>query len=90
MDKWNAIEHEGLITAIAAAHTTLGEGKIYTPRGGRSDAVLQDSTHPKASFIGHPTVSVPPAYVEGGIGARISGTVAGGYGGGMGRGRARG
>lgn len=78
MDKWNAIEHEGLITAIAAAHSTLGEGKLYTPRGGRSDAVLEESSAGPPSFTRHPTISVPPTYVDGGIGSRISGTAAGG------------
>lgn len=78
MDKWNAIEHEGIITAIAAAHTTLGEARLFTPRGGRSDAVLADGAQSPPSFVRHPVVAVPQTYVEGGVGVMISGTTAGG------------
>ncbi|MFD8335660.1 hypothetical protein ACFV42_23815 [Streptomyces solisilvae] len=80
-DKWNAVEHEGIITAIAAAHTTLGEASLYAPRGDRAHARLEDPRRPQAvSFIGHPTVAVPDAYVEAGIGQKVSGTVTGGRG----------
>lgn len=78
-DKWNAIEHEGIITAIAAAHTTLGEAMLYTPRGDRAHAALEDPRKSPASFVGHPTIAVPESYFEGGIGQRISGTATGGY-----------
>jgi hypothetical protein len=78
-DKWNAIEHEGIITAIAAAHTTLGEASLYTPRGDRAHAQLEDPRKAPASFVRHPTIAVPEAYFEGGIGQKISGTATGGY-----------
>ncbi|WP_043242587.1 hypothetical protein [Streptomyces violaceusniger] len=83
-DKWNAVEHEGIITAIAAAHTTLGEASLYAPRGDRAHARLEDPRRSPTSFVGHPTIAVPEAYVEGGIGQKISGTVTGGFGGNIG------
>mgnify|MGYP001034848653 CR=1 FL=1 len=83
-DRWNAVEHEGIITAVAAAHTTLGEARLYAPRGDRAHARLEDPRRAPVSFVRHPTVAVPDAYVEGGIGQKISGTVTGGFGGNIG------
>jgi len=77
-DRWNAIAHEGIITGIAAAYTTLGEASLFAPRGDRAHARLEDPRGAPASFVGHPTIAVPNGYVEGGVGVRISGTVAGG------------
>ncbi|MGW5820069.1 hypothetical protein [Streptomyces noursei] len=77
-DKWNAIPHEGLITAIAAAHTTLGEAQLFVARGGRGDAYLEETTHGGARVARGAVVAVPETYVEGGVGGRVSGTVLGG------------
>ncbi|MEW1679289.1 hypothetical protein AB0O47_39480 [Streptomyces noursei] len=83
-DKWNAVPHEGLITAVAAAFTTVGEARLYAPRGTRERPELVDPRRAPRSFVGHPTIAVPDAYVEGGVGSMISGTVTGGWGGNIG------
>ncbi|QHC24606.1 hypothetical protein [Streptomyces sp. GS7] len=65
--EWNAIEHEGIITAIAAARTIGGEASLHTPRDSRDQAALEDPWRAPAPFVNHPVIGVPQAYVEGGV-----------------------
>ncbi|SHL84950.1 hypothetical protein [Streptomyces yunnanensis] len=64
-DEWNAIEHEEVITAIAAARTINGEASVHTPRDSRDQAVLEDPWRAPTPFVNRPVIGAPQAYVEG-------------------------